>query len=56
MVDPTGEAEKKLAIEYDSKAEAVENAGYHRFAVTLRELANSYKREAEDVISDYKDS
>ena len=55
-VDPTGEAEKKLAIEYDSKAEAVENAGYHRFAVTLRELANSYKREAEDVISDYKDN
>lgn len=55
-VDPTGGPEKKLAIEYDSKAEAVENAGYHRFAVTLRELANGYKREAEDVISDYKDN
>jgi len=55
-VDPTGQPEKKLAVEYDNKAEAVENAGYHRFAVILRELANGYKREAEDVISDYKDS
>ena len=56
LVDPTGQPEKKLAIEYDNKAEAIENVGYHRFAVTLRELANGYKREAEDVISDYKDS
>ena len=56
LVDPTGQPEKKLAIEYDNKAEAIENAGYHRFAVILRELANGYKREAEDVISDYKDS
>ncbi|WP_348549148.1 hypothetical protein AADH33_12890 [Psychrobacter sp. KFRI-CH2-11] len=56
LVDPTGQPEKKLAIEYDNKAEAIENAGYHRFAVTLRELANGYKREAEGVISDYKDN
>ena len=56
LVDPTGEPEKKLAIEYHNKAEAIENAGYHRFAVTLRELANGYKREAEGVISDYKDN
>lgn len=55
-VDPTGQPEKKLAVEYDNKAEAIENAGYHRFAVVLRELANGYKREAEDIISDYKDS
>jgi hypothetical protein len=48
-VDPTGKPEKELANKYRTQAEAVENAGYHRLATTLRELAASYEREAEFV-------
>ncbi|HHI1837692.1 TPA: hypothetical protein ACP4YJ_000363 [Enterobacter cloacae] len=53
-VDPTGQAERKLADTFRKKAEAVEDAGYQRFAVTLRVLADGYDREAERVISDQK--
>ncbi|MFW5487947.1 MAG: hypothetical protein ACNI3A_05985 [Desulfovibrio sp.] len=45
-VDPTGKPERELAEQYLSKAEEIENAGFHRIAVTLRELAKSYNREA----------
>ena len=45
-LDPTGAPEKELATKYRDKAEAVENAGFHRVATTLRELAESYVREA----------
>ena len=31
---------------YLKQAEDVENAGFHRFAATLRELADSYSRQA----------
>jgi len=54
-VDPTGKPERELAEKYRSKAEAVENAGFQRFAVTLRELADSYEREAERIIDEHKD-
>jgi hypothetical protein len=47
MVDPTGKPEKELAVKYRKQAEEVENAGYQRFAATLRDLADSYEREAE---------
>jgi len=47
MVDPTGKPEKELAAKYRKQAEEVENAGYQRFAATLRDLADSYEREAE---------
>jgi len=50
-VDPTGKPEKELADNFRAQAEAVENAGYHRLATTLRELAVSYEREAESVVS-----
>lgn len=50
-VDPTGEPEKKLAAEYMKRAEDVENAGFHRLAVTLREVAATYEREAEEIIA-----
>jgi len=50
-VDPTGKPEKELAEKYRAQAEAVEGAGYHRLAVTLRELAGSYEREAQAVSS-----
>ncbi len=50
-VDPTGAPERALATKYREQAEAVERAGYHRFATTLRELAASYEREADSVAS-----
>ncbi len=51
-VDPTGKPERELANQFRAKAEEVENAGFQRFAVTLRVLADSYDHEAELVISD----
>lgn len=50
-VDPSGAPERALATKYRVQAEAVEHAGYHRFAATLRELAVSYEREADGVAS-----
>ena len=50
-VDPTGKPERELAKKYQAQAEVVEGAGYHRLATTLRELAESYVREAERVSS-----
>jgi hypothetical protein len=50
-VDPTGAPERELATKYRAHAEAVEIAGYHRLATTLRELAASYEREADSVAS-----
>lgn len=54
-VDPTGKPERKLAEQFQSKAEEIENAGFQRFAVTLRGLADSYNREAERIINDHRD-
>ena len=54
-VDPTGKPERELAEQYRQKAEDVENAGYHRFAVTLRKLAEDYKREAERNIDKHEE-
>jgi len=53
-VDPTGKPELELAEQYQKKAEEVEDAGYQRFAVTLRNLSESYAREAERIISEHK--
>jgi len=53
-VDPTGKPEKELAEQYRRKAEDVENAGFHRFAATLRELAKSYDRETQRIIDEHK--
>ncbi len=52
-VDPTGKPEKELAAEYRRKADDVENAGYPRFAATLRDVAAGYERDAERVIADH---
>lgn len=54
-VDPTGKPERELAEQFRNKAEKIENAGFHRFAATLRDLANNYAREAERIINDHKD-
>ncbi len=54
FVDPTGKPERELAEQFRSKAEEVENAGFQRFAVTLRGLADGYDREAERIIAEHK--
>lgn len=41
-----GKEEQKLAGKYRSQAEAVENEGFFRLAIALRELAISYEHEA----------
>jgi hypothetical protein len=53
-IDPTGEGERKLAEQYKQKAEEVENAGYQRFAVALREMSESYYHEAERIVFEHK--
>lgn len=53
LVDPTGRPERELAEQFRSKAEAAENAGFPRFAVTLRRVADGYDREAERVIAEH---
>jgi hypothetical protein len=49
VVDPTGKPERELAEQFRSKAEEIENAGFPRFAVTLKGLADSYDQEAERI-------
>lgn len=46
-VDPTGAPERALAQKYRTRAQEVELAGFQRLASTLRELAETYEREAE---------
>jgi hypothetical protein len=50
-VDQIGKQERELAENYRKKADDIEKQGYHRLAVTLRELADSYDREAEYIVS-----
>ena len=54
FVDPTGKPEKELAEKFRKKAEEIENAGYHRFTVVLRDLADRYDQEAERIIAEHK--
>ena len=54
FVDPTGKPEIELAGKYEKQAEDIENAGYQRFAYTLRELAESYTRESRRIIEEHK--
>ena len=53
MVDPTGKPERELAEQWRKKAEDVEDAGYQRFATTLRRLAEGYDREAERIVAEH---
>jgi hypothetical protein len=48
-VDPSGGEERKLAVDYRKKADEVENAGFHRVAISLRGIADGYIREAEHI-------
>jgi hypothetical protein len=53
-VDPAGKPELELAEQYRQKAEDIENAGYQRFAVTLRDLAKGYERESERIRGEHE--
>jgi len=53
-IDPTGKPERELATQWRKKSDAVENAGFARFAATLRELAESYDREVERITEEHK--
>lgn len=53
-VDPTGKPERELAEHFRNNAEEVENAGFQRFAITLRDLADDYDRQAERIVSEHK--
>ena len=53
-IDPTGTPEKELAKKYRQQAEEIEILGYHRFASTLRELSDSYNREAERIVEEHQ--
>lgn len=53
-VDPTGKPERELAELWRQRAESVENAGFARFAATLRDLAQSYDRDADRIIAEHK--
>lgn len=54
-VDPTGKPERDLVEQFRNKAEEMENAGFQRFAVTLRGLADDYGREAKRIIDDHNE-
>ena len=53
-IDPSGKDEKELATQFRQKADKVENAGFQRLAISLRDLAKSYDLQAEHVINNYK--
>lgn len=54
MVDPTGKPEFELAEIYRKRADETENNGYQRFAVTLRQIAESYEEEGRRIIEEHK--
>lgn len=54
-VDPSGKQERELAEQFRRKAEEVENAGFVRLAVTLREVADGYDRDAERIINRHEE-
>lgn len=55
-VDPAAKPERELANQFRSKAEDIENAGFQRLAVTLKDLADEYDKNAERIIETHKAS
>ncbi|MCH7412086.1 hypothetical protein MM213_01215 [Belliella sp. R4-6] len=53
-VDPTGKQDRDLAKQYQKKAEEIEDAGFHRFAVILKSLSTEYNQQADQEIEDQK--
>lgn len=52
-VDPSGNAELELAAKYEKQADDIENVGFFRLAQTLRNLAESHKKEAKRVVEEH---
>ena len=55
-VDPEAKPEIELAGKYRRYAENIDAKGFHRFATTLRDIADEYDREAKRIISTHKKS
>lgn len=53
-VNSTAQPERDLARKYRQQANDVENAGYQRLAASLRQVADTYERQAERIISEHK--
>ncbi len=51
-VDPTGKPERELEAKYTRQADEAESHGFHRLASMLRDLAESYSREAARIASE----
>ena len=49
-VDPEAKPEIELAEKYRQRAEEIENAGFHRLATTLRDLAAWYDDETKRIL------
>ena len=54
LVDPSGKPELELSAKYGKDADEAENAGYQRLAVTMRDLANFYDKEAKRIIDGHR--
>ncbi len=54
FIDPSGKSERGLAQGYKNRAEETENEGFHRLAVTLRKISESFEREATYIIDEHK--
>jgi len=52
-VDPTGNPEKELAEKYRQQANDAENAGFQRLAASLRDLADSYDKDADRIVDEH---
>ena len=52
FIDPTGEPERILSTKYQEKADELENAGYFRFAHSLRNLSERYSRDAKQIVEE----
>jgi hypothetical protein len=50
-VDPEAKPERALAKKYRQRPDQVENAEYQRLATTIRDVADSYNRDAERIVS-----
>lgn len=53
LVDPEGKPELALAEKWDQRAKIADDAGYPRFAARLRDVAESYRREAQRNIDEF---
>lgn len=52
-VDPEGKPELALANKWQKRAEVAEQEGYPRFATKLKEISESYKRDAQSIIDEH---